>query len=448
MRKRILLVSLGITIISLILLTIGSAETFYNTLIGHSEEYLKVYMNEYTSDYAPDDVGAKALSEKLGGARVTFMDLSGTVTGDSESSIDGAVHSDRDEVREAIVSGEGFSVRDSATIGKNMIYYCKKIDNRLVRIAICSSSQFGIMIKSMPTLIWLLLVDVFFCFVFTYIGTFYILKPVEELAAKSGKNEKITTKYDEFEPIAEILNKRNEEITEKIEELKQEKDIVIKIQNSKDEFISNITHEMNTPLTGICGFAELLAKEDLSEEQKKKAAENILTQSGRLSELIKNVINYNEIDSEELPLYEVNIGDIARDTVEVLSPAAKKKNIEITTDIDSGIILKSRYEVISEILGNLIKNAIQYNKEGGKISVTVKGGDEPFIEVTDTGIGVSEENMTRIFDRFYTVDKSHSGKNGGFGLGLAIVKKLCNKAGWKITASSVVGSGTTFKIVI
>ena len=108
----------------------------------------------------------------------------------------------------------------------------------------------------------------------------------------------------------------------------------------------------------------------------------------------------------------------------------------------------SRHERLSEVLGNLIRNAIRYNKENGSLFVGIKRKDTGGVRltVTDTGIGIAEENLERIFERFFTVDKSHSGKNGGFGLGLAVVKKICRKAGWTLHVQSVLGEGTTFTV--
>ena len=106
-------------------------------------------------------------------------------------------------------------------------------------------------------------------------------------------------------------------------------------------------------------------------------------------------------------------------------------------------MLMSRHERVTEIFGNIIRNAIRYNREGGSISVLLT--EEEFT-VSDTGIGIAEENLDRIFDRFFTVDKSHNGKNGGFGLGLSVVRKLCAKQGWQLTVRSEVGVGSTFRI--
>ena len=218
------------------------------------------------------------------------------------------------------------------------------------------------------------------------------------------------------------------------------------MQESKNEFIANITHEMNTPLTSIKGFADLLESGSLDEQGRANAVRVIREQSDRLSGLIACIINYNELNDDELPSYECNVGDIAREVAESLRPAIEACGVSLSLDIDEGVTVSSRQERLTEIFGNLIRNAARYNKENGSVTVRVKGGRDPYAEVEDTGIGIAEENLDKVFSRFFTVDKSHSGKHGGFGLGLAVVKKLCDRAGWRLTVKSTLGEGTCFKV--
>jgi two-component system phosphate regulon sensor histidine kinase PhoR len=218
---------------------------------------------------------------------------------------------------------------------------------------------------------------------------------------------------------------------------------VEKARVSKDEFISNVTHEMNTPLTSIHGYAELLQAGGMSESQTKTAYKTILTQSERLTNLIACIINYSEIDNDDLSPYEVDFSALAKETIAALKPEADKRNITITEKIDDNVIVMSRHERLSGIFGNLVRNAIKYNKYGGSITVTL---NYQGLTVEDTGIGIAEENMSKVFSRFFTVDKSHNGKNGGFGLGLAVAKKICQKSGWKISVESTLGEGSKFTV--
>ena len=200
---------------------------------------------------------------------------------------------------------------------------------------------------------------------------------------------------------------------------------------------------MNTPLTSIRGYAELLNAGGMNEKQKKNAYATIMAQSDRLTNLIACIINYSEIDSENLPSYEVDFSTLARHTLEALRPEAEKHGVTLNVEIADGVKISSRHELLTELLGNLTRNAIRYNKQGGSVTVSLDGKS---LAVADTGIGIAEENLDKIFDRFFTVDKSHDGKNGGFGLGLAVVKKICRKSGWKLSVESKKGEGSKFTI--
>ena len=368
-----------------------------------------------------------ALDQLRQGARVTFISSDGTVLADSEDVEIEENHLGREEVAAAVEDGEGFSVRRSDTVGTDYVYYCRRVSSGegfyLVRIAVTTSSEWALYADFLPTVIVYLVIDLLACVVFTYVATYFILSPVENLTRQAALSDRITTKHRELQPIAEVL--------------------VEKAQNSKNEFISNITHEMNTPLTSIRGYAELLAAGVMNKEQQDAAYKTILKQSERLTNLIACIINYNEIDNSDVPSCEVDLSKLAREMLAVVKPEADKRNVTLIDDITDNVIVQSTHERMSEMVGNLIRNAIRYNKPGGTVTVTL---NIDRFEVADTGIGISEENLKKVFSRFFTVDKSHSGKNGGFGLGLAMVKKICQREGWSISVKSKEGEGSTFTV--
>jgi len=401
-------------------------------------------MNEFDESYSLDRQGAEAFSQKLNGARVTFMDGRGTVIADSLADDTGSSHSDRSEIKDAILNGEGFAVRGSSTLGKNMIYYCKDFDGRfLVRIAEFTDSDWSIFASTLPTLATFSVIMLALSLAAAFIATHFIISPVKQLARDALSDTDVKSKYSELAPIADMLNARNRDIRAQMGEITREKELAEQAKESKDEFISNITHEMNTPLTSIRGYAELLNAGGMNEKQKKNAYATIMAQSDRLTNLIACIINYSEIDSENLPSYEVDFSTLARHTLEALRPEAEKHGVTLNVEIADGVKISSRHELLTELLGNLTRNAIRYNKQGGSVTVSLDGKS---LAVADTGIGIAEENLDKIFDRFFTVDKSHDGKNGGFGLGLAVVKKICRKSGWKLSVESKKGEGSKFTI--
>lgn len=447
MRWRILLLSLGITLVCIFVFSIASTQVYYNSAVDDGMEYLCVYMNEFDLNvYSFDEEGSIEFSKKLNGARVTFLDKTGNVVADSRSPerIE-ENHADRSEVKDALLSGEGFAVRNSSTFGENMIYYCRSFEGgeKLVRIAISTDSDWKIFAKTLPTLAQYFTVILAACILVAFVATHFILSPVKKLVNEAAANSNVSGKYRELLPIADILNERNRNIERQMNEIKAEKELVEQARKSKDEFISNVTHEMNTPLTSIRGYAELLSLGKLSEEQKSTAYKTILTQSERLTNLIACIINYSEIESDDLPPYEVDFSALARETLCILKPEADKKGVELIDKIEDNVKVMSRRERVSEVLGNLIRNAIRYNKTGGSVTVAL---DYRSLCVEDTGVGIAEENYGKIFSRFFTVDKSHNGKNGGFGLGLAVVKKICQKSGWKISVESALGVGSKFTV--
>lgn len=436
--------SLGITLVCVLISGFASTQVYYNSTIDDSKRFLRVYMNEFDESYSLDRQGAEAFSQKLNGARVTFMDGRGTVIADSLADDAGSSHSDRSEIKEAILNGEGFAVRGSSTLGKNMIYYCKDFDGRfLVRIAEFTDSDWSIFASTLPTLATFSVIMLALSLAAAFIATHFIISPVKQLARDALSDTDVKSKYSELAPIADMLNARNRDIRAQMGEITREKELAEQAKESKDEFISNITHEMNTPLTSIRGYAELLNAGGMNEKQKKNAYATIMAQSDRLTNLIACIINYSEIDSENLPSYEVDFSTLARHTLEALRPEAEKHGVTLNVEIADGVKISSRHELLTEILGNLTRNAIRYNKQGGSVTVSLDGKS---LAVADTGIGIAEENLDKIFDRFFTVDKSHDGKNGGFGLGLAVVKKICRKSGWKLSVESKKGEGSKFTI--
>lgn len=446
MKWRIWLLSLGITLGCVLAFGIMSTIVYYNSSVNDSFEYLNVYMNGFDeNEYTLDEDGAKAFSEKLNGARVTFMDAQGNVIADSHAENVEPDHTDRAEVIDAIVSGKsGYAVRSSSTLGKNMVYYCRNFDGKfLVRVAVFTDSDWMIFVKILPTFATFTSVMIALSAMVAFAATHFILTPVTKLATEAAGNPDVTSKYSELQPIADILNERNRNIKHQMDELQAEKEIVEKARVSKDEFISNVTHEMNTPLTSIHGYAELLDAGGMNEQQRQTAYKTILTQSERLTNLIACIINYSEIDSDDLPPYEVDFSALAKETLQALKPEADKRKITIIENIDDNVMVLSRHERLSEIFGNLVRNAIKYNKDGGSITVTLNYRG---LTVEDTGIGIAEENIDKVFSRFFTVDKAHNGKNGGFGLGLAVAKKICQKSGWKIKVESKLGEGSKFTV--
>ena len=430
MSKRILLTSLAITLFILLFFAFTSNEVYYAQLEGDLTSDLVKQIEMLDQLELNDSTAADDIADSLKGADVTIYDLNGTVTDSTFPDIIGSTD-DSSDIKSALSATDNFLyTAPSSNDGRIYLHICRRYDDILVRLTGELVSRSRMFLTVMPTLVVFILIDVLLCLLFTWMSTYFVLKPVKELAINAiGNDKQVKTKYSELKPIADVINWKNE--------------YVRAAQQSKDEFISNVTHEMNTPLTSIRGFAELIASGNMPNDKMISAGKTIKTQSDRLSAMIKQILNYSAIDDDTVTPYDVNISKLIEEALNNYTPMLKDKNLSILKYIDDDVIIKSTQERITEIVDNLVSNAIKYNKQNGKIIVTLRGN---VLTVEDTGIGISNNELTHIFSRFYTVDKSH-GESVGFGLGLPIVKKICDRSGWTLNVDSVQGEGTTFKIV-
>lgn len=225
-----------------------------------------------------------------------------------------------------------------------------------------------------------------------------------------------------------------------------------KLEQIKTEFVSNVTHELKTPLTSIKGFIETL--KDGAIEDKEIAGQFldiIDIEAERLTILINDILNLSEIETKQQDsnISKHQINEITDALIPVMENVAVKKNIHITWDIDKKIKVEVNKDRIKQLLINLIDNAVKYNIENGQIFVTIKRNTSGVeMSVRDTGIGIAEENLSRIFERFYRVDKGRSRSMGGTGLGLSIVKHIVHLYNGSIKINSTVGEGSEFIITL
>lgn len=214
------------------------------------------------------------------------------------------------------------------------------------------------------------------------------------------------------------------------------------------EFTANVSHELKTPLTSIYGISDMLKSEMVEKEDIKGFASDINKESKRLITLVDDIIKLSKLDEGTLQYdnTEVNLGETATEVCRSLSVAAEQKNVTVNMDLGNAVI-NAPYNLIFEMIYNLCDNAIKYNKDSGTVTVKTGTADgKPFVTVSDTGIGIPSADISRIYERFYRVDKSHSKKIGGTGLGLSIVKHIASLTGGTISTESKVGAGTTITV--
>ena len=219
------------------------------------------------------------------------------------------------------------------------------------------------------------------------------------------------------------------------------------------EFSANISHELKTPLTSINGYAEMIAAGLADEDDIRAFANTILKQGRKLLELIDDIIKLSKLDekaSVSIEKKELDVDSVANSVIKMLEPMASEKNINISYQSKGKLMFKSVESMLEEILYNLMVNSIDYNVDGGKIFLDIEDlRDQIKITVRDTGIGISKEDLPRIFERFYMVDKSRNKTNtNSTGLGLAIVKHIVIMLGGTIEAKSKLGEGTSMEILL
>jgi len=225
------------------------------------------------------------------------------------------------------------------------------------------------------------------------------------------------------------------------------------LEKVRQDFVANVSHELRTPITSIKGYAETLLEGALEDKENAKDFLKIIySDSDRLAKLIDDLLDLSKIESDKLrlALKPCAIEPIVQRVVSGLRTQTKAKSLIINIDIPKGVsnILGDEGE-IAQVLLNFIDNAIKYTNERGKITITAIDQSEFVqVDVSDTGIGISEKDLPRLFERFYRVDKARSRELGGTGLGLSIVKHIVQAHNGKVAVQSVLGQGSTFSFTI
>ena len=219
-------------------------------------------------------------------------------------------------------------------------------------------------------------------------------------------------------------------------------------ERNRREFTANVSHELKTPLQGIIGSAELIENGMVKPDDLPRFVGHIHAEAARLVTLIDDIIRLSQLDEgDAMPTEPVDLLAVSQEAAENLQDAAAARGVTIGVTGQPAVIPSVR-RLIYEIVYNLCDNAIKYNRDGGRVDVTVAAdADGSSITVADTGIGIAPEHQGRVFERFYRVDKSHSKASGGTGLGLSIVKHAVQYHHGRIELESTPGTGTTIRVV-
>lgn len=221
----------------------------------------------------------------------------------------------------------------------------------------------------------------------------------------------------------------------------------IQAEQNRREFTANVSHELKTPLQSIIGSADLIESGLVKPEDMPRFIGHIKTDAARLVSLVSDIIRLSQLDENtEMNRENVDALSIAKEALEMVGPIAESRNISLTIKGEPAP-LNSVHKLLYDIIYNLCDNAVKYNKEGGFVKVDVKtAGDKVQVAVSDNGVGIAPADQSRVFERFYRVDKSHSRESGGTGLGLSIVKHAVAYLKGSISLESTLGKGTTITV--
>jgi len=379
-------------------------------------------------------------------ARITVIAPDGTVRFDSQLDPEHmGNHSQREEFREAVADGTGISERYSDSRLKKTVNYAVRLENQdILRVSMEQDTVFRLMTAILYPAFLLILVMILLSVVLAAEGSKAIMKPINQLDPENPDDRNI---YDEMKPFIRRLIAQNQQIQHQMQELRDEHR---KQDDMRREFTANVSHELKTPLTSISGFAEIIRDGYVQEKDISRFAGNIYNEAQRLMNLVNDILKLSRLEDGVTEMQEerksVNLLGMCRSIRERLALSAGKRRISLTCEGEQINIIALPH-ILEEIIYNLCDNAIKYNHNGGFVKIRVyREEHHAIVEVRDNGIGIPEADQSRIFERFYRVNKSHSKEVGGTGLGLSIVKHGMALHHAEIQLESEEGKGTCMRL--
>ena len=406
-RNRLLFyVAVIFTVFALISLLVG---------LTNGERYKQSIMQSRLSGYAQmvaeaGDEADAAIAYFPDDVRVTLIDADGKVRFDSDNSFETMEnHLGRPEIQECLRRGEGTSLRRSDTSGERYFYYAMEYDGRIVRVA----QNFDISLEDFFSTDWMFLLFEFLLLVFSLFILYF-------LTERYGRKE---------EERADIETRR-----------------------LKHEMTGNISHELKTPVSSIQGYLETIVNHpELSEERRRLFIERSYLQSLRLSDMITDISTITKLEEapEQFKVVPVNVKVVFEEVLEELSDAVGSHGIQVENNLQP-VCVRGNYNLIYSIFRNLIENTMKYAGDGScvHVSYSLTQDGSHCIDYYDTGRGVADDELDKIFERFYRLDADRGKPVGGSGLGLSIVRNafLLHKGG--IKAYRVPGGGLGFRFTL
>lgn len=432
-------------------------------------EYLLAFL-PWREDSLAHDYATLAGYAHASSARLTLIDVAGEVLFDSRVPLDSLWrvenHLNRPEVRIAFERGIGHDQRLSATVGSRMYYAAKLVTEHhrlppglqrlhVVRLAIPLEQ----VERTMTELRWKIFAGsgaaLLLIAVLGYLISNKLTKPIQHLAqvADSVKKGDLDAHFerttdDEIGELAGLLN-------EMVGKLRTDLVQMRKLETVRRQFLGNVSHELRTPIFAVQGYLETLLEADgMAPDVRKSFVEKAYKQAGRLNNLLADLIDISRIESGEMKMSfrYFDVREWLEKQAAEMATAAQEHFVALALNLPVSnlpVHVFGDRERLTQVLYNLVSNAIKYNLPGGKVEIGFENTmHEAVIHVADTGRGIPEEHLPRIFERFYRVDKERSRAVGGTGLGLAIVKHIIEAHGSQVSVHSEVGKGSRFSFAL
>jgi len=407
---------------------------------------------DYSGDMEEQMGRLRAMAEE-NRSRYTLIQKDGRVVADTQVGDTAAMenHMEREEIKAALTGGSGYSIRRSETLGIQMIYTALLTHDGtyIIRLAAPYSAASEYLIMVVPA--------VLLSFAIAFLSSSMeaerfsqsITRPLQEISKEMIRNEDDYTHfrfekcpYEEINVIADTTTKMSRNVKEYLARLEKEKQI-------RQEFFSNASHELKTPLTSIRGYVELLESGvALNEEIAGDFLARIKKEAMRMTSLVEDILMISRLESGggRAELVTIKVSELLEETIASVAPQAAENGIRIHKSCE-GFCIHADLRQMTEVFTNLLSNAVKYNRADGEVWAEVKkDGKDMIFSVRDTGVGIPKDSLDRIFERFYRVDKGRSRKQGGTGLGLSIVKHVVGFYQGTVTVESEMGEGSLFVV--
>jgi signal transduction histidine kinase len=446
--QRVLLYSFIIIVVLVAAIMSIVDNRLHRSITAESEASLEREARFVASQWRPD-IEPDSLANNAGRAlarRVTLIDSTGVVVGDSDFDGDDlrrlTNHLFRPEVMEASRSGIGMARRLSTSRGDEELYVAVRAGSGFARVSVATGIVDTLFDRARRDILITGVVALLAAMIASALFARRVSKPIIELrdAAQSLADRDFSAqpKIEAPGEVGELAASLNQ-LSVRLESL----------EATRRDFVANVSHELRTPLTVVSGFAETLAEDELNNATRKEFAGMIVTNTKRMQRIVDDLLDLSRIESGGwIPKPEnVDLAESVGEVVASLSPSILENGPAIRTYIPpAASAARADRTAVRQILTNLVENAIRHTPQGVITIFSEKDPHGVWLGVRDTGEGISEEHLPRIFERFYRVDSGRSREQGGTGLGLAIVRHMAEAHGGRIRASSRVGEGTSIAV--